>query len=720
MTQLIRADETILTASYDSAVLFITGTTIDLTAQARIRTAAGQTDWTDIQEITGAGDKRVYIDGLGTDFRLVNNGSSNDLKIGVQFSVNGGEKGLFSGTGLGNITMRPSKDDLDAVFDAVLVSGNGVDLETGDVYKRPESGASWGDPISNIKDSSVATIEDLLAAKRGIRETIVVNDPTRGGEFYFSEAATQDDGIVFPALGGGFWVRRVVRSVHSSWFPSTQAGFVAFVAAAAGKEGILDSNFVLTDEVELPSNTNIRGWGTLSSAAQIQFLWANGKTNIILSGFTLTGNRASVADGTLPIANGGVIKLEGCTNIEMTELRITQHNAHGIYLYNCSDAYIGRNVIDGIGVQIAANNNNTDGILISGNVKSQNILIEGNRIANIEYGRAGQIAVGRITDGDGIQFGMPVDAAYNVVAQNNYIYDCGRRGIKVQNSRIRCLNNQIDRCATFIGVIGGVALSDIQLIGNHGQDLGEGIFMSTTPAALEITNLIIEGNSLKNIAGFALYYSNSARGVDNIISNNYFENIGGNGLNLIGDRFYVTQNTIKEFGKDAVVYTTASFRAGILLGSVGGVNGCVIDRNRIVSTDPDAQECVYVLSINTNVVLTNNYFDTPLSRIVYFQSSASGLQVQGNRTAAGFRQNWSQEGMTTVNTNGAGVAVITHNAGTFGIVPTGARVSIIGNVDYILTNIQVTSTSVTAVVRDRATGATVNNTSVTLSWSVNR
>src|SRR5215813_2693157 len=74
--------------------------------------------------------------------------------------------------------------------------------------------------------STVYSLPDITALTSFVRNgatTVIVKDKLRGANFYYhpsSESLTVDNGIVFAASDGGYWVRDVSNAVYTNvqWY----------------------------------------------------------------------------------------------------------------------------------------------------------------------------------------------------------------------------------------------------------------------------------------------------------------------------------------------------------------------------------------------------------------------------------------------------------------------------------------------------------------------
>ena len=211
----------------------------------------------------------------------------------------------------------------------------------------------------------------------------------------------------------------------------TAAIQAAINAASAGQEVIITGVCAITATINLKSGVNIRGGGTLTTAAQtgnFAFFTGTGVSNVDISGLTFNGGGSWTATG-FPYYSG-------------TYYGFTNDNS-GIELKSgCSDIRIHDNVFTGIGFKCVNANGVTGthqiGIQVNNNYFknngqaavvmnfTDNSCANGNVIDGVYGNLASSAAVSKYADG------ILIYSCFNLTASNNTIRDIIRIGIVLE------------------------------------------------------------------------------------------------------------------------------------------------------------------------------------------------------------------------------------------------------------------------------------------------
>ncbi|RAV23157.1 glycosyl hydrolase family 28-related protein [Paenibacillus contaminans] len=137
--------------------------------------------------------------------------------------------------------------------------------------KKPKDPKDQKDPVTEDCPCTpcLDDIPALLAFVRGSHTCVIVSDPLRGGTFQWASSGTPNEGTVFAASGGGYWLRQFSGSFNVCWFgaksftDSTAAIQAAFNAITRpGSIYIPGGVYTISSEIHVPSQvTSIHGDG---------------------------------------------------------------------------------------------------------------------------------------------------------------------------------------------------------------------------------------------------------------------------------------------------------------------------------------------------------------------------------------------------------------------------------------------------------------------------
>lgn len=222
------------------------------------------------------------------------------------------------------------------------------------------------------------TTTTLQSAIRYGRVTAIVTDVLRGGSFNFSpEALTDDNGTIFPASGGGHWVRDMSQAdgFHATWFDvktdgtdgatGINATIVAADIAGGGKVILPNGVIKANSEIVLYNGVYLTGGGkgatTLdmtASTAPSAHIYALGTLTALpsLGKNVLRGDSSIVLASDPDLEEGDVIILHDTTNFSYSLAR---------FYYEKGEFYTVRSVT---GDSVAVTNNSFDSYTVGPNI----------------------------------------------------------------------------------------------------------------------------------------------------------------------------------------------------------------------------------------------------------------------------------------------------------------------------------------------------------------
>jgi hypothetical protein len=136
-----------------------------------------------------------------------------------------------------------------------------------------------------------------------------LSDNGKEGAFEYDNTdttSTDNTGTVIVTASGARYKRIDLEDVLSSWFDNTNAGFQAFINAAAGKVGVINNSFSLTTTINMESGHLIQRKGiSVTTSAAVGFLWTR-KKNFIGDGLNWTSSNATLGNT--------IVKIDGLWN----------------------------------------------------------------------------------------------------------------------------------------------------------------------------------------------------------------------------------------------------------------------------------------------------------------------------------------------------------------------------------------------------------------------
>lgn len=188
-------------------------------------------------------------------------------------------------------------------------------------------GGVWVQDAKNNLIVLFDTVQDLETQNRLNRNTAAVSDLERGGIFrYFGSGSglVANDGTIFNAADGGFWVRQFSEDLNLKWFGVVGDGVVDDTSAvsnslgvADGRPLIVDKNAVVrvTSSITYDGNIHFKGGGTflfdaisagfeINSVSPSEFFKSE---NITYDGNSVCIEALKVGNVDSLIINGGAI-----------------------------------------------------------------------------------------------------------------------------------------------------------------------------------------------------------------------------------------------------------------------------------------------------------------------------------------------------------------------------------------------------------------------------
>lgn len=183
----------------------------------------------------------------------------------------------------------------------------------------------------DTKASTVADITALLAFVRFNNKSVIVRDATRGGQFNYSASGTDNSVTVFPAAGGGHWVRDISQAQgwHVKWFGAVGdgttdettllQGIIDAAIAAGVRHIIFDPGTYMINRLnfyDIPDNFVLEGIGgatlkktvgtsdaVLVFAAQTQDIRNVTITNLVMDGNAAAQTTKAAGSASFPYPN---------------------------------------------------------------------------------------------------------------------------------------------------------------------------------------------------------------------------------------------------------------------------------------------------------------------------------------------------------------------------------------------------------------------------------
>lgn len=366
----------------------------------------------------------------------------------------------------------------------------------------------------------------------------------------------------------------------------TAAIQAAINAASAGQEVIITGVCAITATINLKSGVNMRGGGTLTTAAQtgqFAFFTGTGISNVDISGLTFNGGGSWTATG-FPYYSGtyygftndnsGIRIVSGSSNVRIHDNVFTGLGfkavdiagvlatpLNGIMVSNnyfknngqsairfdfTNNSCINSNVIDGVYGNLAASvslSKFADGILIIG---CQNLTIDGNTIRDI-------VRIGIVLEGDGTLTNNNVTVSGNTISN---FHDCRdteyNAGIWNETTRSGegcvVIGNSINNKNAVAGVRAPIGIEgrEITVVGNNVESIELGIGIKGVESK-------VIGNSIHSCY-IGIQCDNQSPTGRAYYMNNHIHNNGGQGiyLNILSKgTFSICGNIIENNGQYA-------------------------------------------------------------------------------------------------------------------------------------------------------------------------
>lgn len=418
------------------------------------------------------------------------------------------------------------------------------------------------------------TTTALQSATRAGKTTAIVTDAAAGGTFNYSSASlTNDNGITFAASGGGHWVRDISNAsgVHVSWF-GTDSTAIAQALAATTDNGTLYFQEGVT--YSIPNKINFIHPVNVQGHNAILSVTTANKTAISIqsSNVTIDGLEVKGAGNASYNSAGQLIKTEGSSESTFYS---------NITIQNCKI------------------HSNTYGALYLWFVI--NVKIDHNEIYDFPYEgvflfscRDGKITNNIITNIHGT--GTPGLNAYGISATANLITDTA------------------------------YVSKNIEISGNHIKDVPTWEGIDTHGGQ----NLTIRNNHVENCKYAILVGNYNLSGVLSTPRNIIIDNNTINQEPFVAGRYAITFASADSSlaVSSGSITNNKMYGAGIEIVRAQNVN---IDNNKIIRGGNAAG--LYVVSTNTGITITNNYFEDIYSDI---SGNSAAILVANTDTLVGF------------------------------------------------------------------------------------
>jgi len=302
--------------------------------------------------------------------------------------------------------------------------------------------------------------------------------------------------------------------------PAAGPGKLATIESAAiGSAGVSDRTEVLQRLIDTaaldgtpitlpPGRFPTRGL-TLRQGTRISGAGPATRLELIGGGALLTATSAAdialsdlaVDGGHLP-SDGGLVRLSGCRNVELSRLDVVASGGHGIELERasgriegCRISYTGEaaiRAIDSLGLAIVANvirDCGNNGILVWRSQPGEDgTLVQSNRISGIRALRGGSGEHGN---------GINVFRAGNVILWGNRIADCAYSAVRANAaSNVQIVSNSISRCGE-VAVYAEFGFEGALIAQNLIDGAATGISVTNFDHGGRLA--VVEGNVVRNL-----------------------------------------------------------------------------------------------------------------------------------------------------------------------------------------------------------------------------
>lgn len=515
------------------------------------------------------------------------------------------------------------------------------------------------DPVNLPYSYSLNTIADLTTYA-GSAKFISVLEAERGGDFYYvASGLTVDNGVVFPATVGGYWVRQLNGFVVPEFWGTGTTTSHSFIQSAldyaAGKNlkvKMLPKQYNIDDILIIKSNTELeldkatiirlndnvnksmlRNFGAVyaGSTALID-------SNITVSGGTWEGNGANqTLYSAEPSLNVG-LEFHNIENIRLRDTKINLTRSYATYFSSVKNVYIDRVNIDNGDIKDL----NRDGLHFNG--PADNVLIND----CILRGTDDQLAF----NANDIDYAYKVNAGGDITNTivNNVIFDNTYKGIRLLSAA-----NNITRMT--ISNLSGTTSGNIIECGNY--ELGTGGRIDD----VIINNINFNVNQTVNDGRVLFHFRKGGYGkiiMDNVkVGGNHYVNPTFEFLNGV-DMDYFKISNLTSFGTDTGAYADFKIRQGeatfptIDTFIIDGYNftsplktGSLIDFNNLTSNNLQFINCTIgatttLATVSNGIIgkftLENNTNDSSTNGIQLTNTSIQEMQITGDyfKNASGF------------------------------------------------------------------------------------
>ena len=480
----------------------------------------------------------------------------------------------------------------------------------------------------------------------------IVTESNRGGNFVFKPASdllTVDNGIIFAAFGGGFWVRQFTGPIHIAWFATGDGSlldsneFVNMIVAGGENAVFIGSQravYLIDTKLEPLKNQKFIGNGaTIKRANQVKAILQN---TITLN----TDPTALIVDDASDFRVGSWLTITtGGGNTDKSNHKILSITGNDISVGNLftTPFSVGAQVISSHQLFVTTN----EGIEISG------WIFDGNRSnwqnAGLRWENISEIiAMGnRNKVYDNYLFDSPAECIMSggiaTIVHGNYALNVGGNGVHLSGGTDQVISeNRFENCNLIpVGEIGhedgciawslfceramvtnNVCINGLRGLGSPAYELSD----RTT----------ITGNTVINCVGAIDIYDVAGNGAEIIIANNRFYNSG-----------YVNVGSTKVGATEAesnsrVIITNNFFNKTFL--KLQRCRDVLVEGNKFFLSDADLSLSSTSLSLvdPEYVSILNNTFDGYYN-CIYANSLTDWVEVRGNvfRRGVAYAANFS-------------------------------------------------------------------------------
>ncbi|RYC69742.1 right-handed parallel beta-helix repeat-containing protein [Spirosoma sordidisoli] len=373
----------------------------------------------------------------------------------------------------------------------------------------------------------IADIATLTATSGSTAPAVIVRDAVRGGSFIFAASGyTVDQGTVFPALGGGYWVRQYLGDARVKWFPgATDTDCIVNALAGNDNNLLMEPRAYTATQFSIPSGKRLRGIAdkTILRPSPSIVGQANpdyGYPGQVTGWITMSANNIALEDVTLDLSTNttrlaaiksmgvaldgwrvnNVTFLNGINHFIYVHLAATSKNieiTNNRFLHGDNGVSIRATVAARLNNNIKINGNTFDDV--GGNV----IGLEDNfSVGPGRYDTHTNVQVNnnimthlRVTGGYDGAIPLELHGVTNGVVSGN-IVDSGTRGLGVMTSKNVVLEgNTVSNQTAYFSEI--AKLEDCSFIGNVSKN--NRTFITLSPSdnyAVPNKNILISGNQV--------------------------------------------------------------------------------------------------------------------------------------------------------------------------------------------------------------------------------